>query len=162
MKKVLIKIIAVKAFLGFMFLCTPQGMSDSLPQFELKDLASSKISSVDWKNKIVLIDFWATWCTSCKDSWKPLQELKNKYGSKGLKILAIAVDDSEAKVLRYAKKYDLPLDLIALDTQKVAEKFSLVGVPTTFLISNGKIVHKHFGPLSASKDNFEEILSKLF
>jgi thiol-disulfide isomerase/thioredoxin len=106
-----------------------------LPDFSLKDLQGREISSADFRGKVVLIDFWATWCQPCKQEMPGYQKLLDRYGSRGFAVVGFKFDtmmDMEDPVL-FAKKIGVryPLAVAADDLRK---KFGgIEGLPTTML-----------------------------
>jgi thiol-disulfide isomerase/thioredoxin len=115
-----------------------------LPDFSVKDLQGREISSVDLRGKVVLIDFWATWCQPCKKEMPGYQKLVDNYGSRGLAVVGFKFDtmmDMEDPAL-FAKKvgvrYPLP---VATDDLK--QKFGgIEGLPTTMLYDRQGILRK--------------------
>ncbi|HWZ98371.1 MAG TPA: TlpA disulfide reductase family protein [Candidatus Dormibacteraeota bacterium] len=117
------------------------------------------ISVADFKGKVVLVNFWATWCEPCKIEIPWLIEMQNKYGSKGFTVLGIAMDDEGSSVVQpfvQTKRFDVDgqqLQMnypIALGDDKVADKFGgLLGYPTSVLIGkDGKQIKRVTGLIS--------------
>jgi thiol-disulfide isomerase/thioredoxin len=106
-----------------------------LPEFSVKDLQGQEISSGNLRGKVVLVDFWATWCQPCKKEMPGYQKLLDRYGPRGFVVLGFKFDtmmDSEDPVL-FAKKIGVRYPLaVASDELKV--KFGGIdGLPTTML-----------------------------
>src|SRR6202011_2096875 len=106
-----------------------------LPEFSAKDLQGREISSADLRGKVVLVDFWATWCQPCKKEMPGYQKLLDRYGSKGLVVIGFKFDtmqDTEDP-LRFARKIGVHYPLaVASDDLKL--KFGgIEGLPTTML-----------------------------
>jgi thiol-disulfide isomerase/thioredoxin len=106
-----------------------------LPEFAVKDLQGRDISSSDLRGKVVLIDFWATWCQPCKKEMPGYQKLLDRYGSRGFAVVGFKLDtmrDMEDPVL-FAKKIGVryPLAVAADDLkQKLG---GIEGIPTTMI-----------------------------
>jgi thiol-disulfide isomerase/thioredoxin len=108
-------------------------------------LEGSTASLDQYKGKVVLVNFWATWCDPCKTEIPWLIEFNQKYGPKGLVILGIAMDDEGKKVVEpwvKTKRFDVngqqaPMDYpILLGNDKIADKFGgILGLPTSMLYS---------------------------
>jgi thiol-disulfide isomerase/thioredoxin len=106
-----------------------------LPDFTVKDLQGHEISSADLRGKVVLIDFWATWCQPCKKEMPGYQKLLDRYGSRGFTVIGFKFDtmrDIEDPVL-FAKRMGVRYPLgVASDDLK--QKFGgIEGLPTTLL-----------------------------
>ena len=118
----------------------------------------SKLS--DYRGKAVLLNFWATWCSPCKVEMPWFVDLQKKYGSDGLVILGVAMDDSEApKIAQFASEMGVNYPVL-LGTDKVSEDYGNVEfLPTSFYIDrDGKIVGKGTGLLG--RGEIEENVTK--
>ena len=115
-----------------------------LPQFSVKDLQGREISSADLRGKVVLIDFWATWCQPCKREMPGYQKLVDRYGSRGLAVVGFKFDtmmDAEDPVL-FARKIGVQYPL-AVASDDLKQKFGgIEGLPTTMLYDRQGILQK--------------------
>jgi thiol-disulfide isomerase/thioredoxin len=106
-----------------------------LPEFSARDLRGREVSSADLRGKVVLIDFWATWCQPCKKEMPGYQKLVDRYGSQGFAVIGFKFDtmaDTEDPVL-FAKKIGVRYPL-AVAAEDLKQKFGgIEGLPTTFL-----------------------------
>ena len=106
-----------------------------LPEFSLKDLHGREISSADLRGKVVLIDFWATWCQPCKKEMPGYQKLLDRYASRGFVVIGFKFDtmmDTEDPLL-FAKKLGVRYPL-AVASDDLKRKFGgIEGLPTTML-----------------------------
>src|SRR5688572_17086324 len=77
----------------------------ALPAFTLEDPAGKAHASKEWQGKVLLVDFWATWCAGCRETIPALTRLQDKYGARGLAVVGISLDKGpKAKVAKFAKK----------------------------------------------------------
>jgi len=110
-------------------------LGSRLPDFAMKDLQGREISSADLRGKVVLIDFWATWCQPCKREMPGYQQLLDRYGSRGFAVVGFKFDtmaDTEDP-LRFAKKIGVNYPL-AVAPDDLKQKFGgIEGLPTTLL-----------------------------
>src|SRR6266481_935176 len=115
-----------------------------LPEFSVKDLQGREISSSDLRGKVVLIDFWATWCQPCKKEMPGYQKLLNLYGSRGFAVIGLKFDtmaDAEDPV-QFAKKIGVRYPL-AVAPDELKQKFGgIEGLPTTMLYDRQGILRK--------------------
>jgi thiol-disulfide isomerase/thioredoxin len=115
-----------------------------LPEFSVKDLQDREISSADLRGKVVLIDFWATWCQPCKKEMPGYQKLLNLYGSRGFAVIGFKFDtmmDMEDPV-QFAKKIGVRYPL-AVAPDDLKQKFGgIEGLPTTMLYDRQGILRK--------------------
>src|SRR6202158_1477531 len=133
------------------------------PEVTMKDLAGKDVSLSRYHDKVVLVNFWATWCDPCYVEIPWLIEMQQKYGAKGFTVLGIAMDEEgKSAVAPFLAKerfnvngQKLPMNYpIVLGNDDIADKFGgLLGYPTSFLISrDGKEIKKIQGLIS-----YEEI-----
>lgn len=120
-----------------------------VPVFAVRDLNGNNISSTDWAEKVILLNFWATWCPPCVAEIPDLIELQNKYQGR-VQVIGLSVDEvSLNHVKRFVeeKKINYP---IAIASEELQRKFGGVfGLPTTFLLdTDGGVVQKHIGPIN--------------
>ena len=136
------------------------------PDFSLKDLSGNTVSLNQYRGNVVLLDFWATWCTPCRSSIPELVELQKRYRDRGLVILGISVDDPEMANNKYLsafkEKYKINYTILRAD-QKVTRKYfgnSNFSVPTLFVVnSEGVVVDMHVGFMPGT---VEKSLIKIF
>lgn len=136
------------------------------PDISVKDLNDKNETLADYRGKVVLVNFWATWCDPCREEIPWLIEMQDKYGPRGFTVLGIAMDEEGKPVVapfvakeRYdVKGQQLPMNYpIVIGNEGVAEKFGgLLGYPTSVLISkDGKQLKRVTGIIN------EDEISKL-
>jgi thiol-disulfide isomerase/thioredoxin len=130
--------------------------------FTLKDVNGKDVTLSSLKGKVVLLDFWATWCGPCKIEIPWFIEFQNKYGRSGLQVVGVSVDDTVDKLKPYVAdmKMNYPI-LQGLDHDDVQDAYGPIwGIPVTIVISrDGKICAKHTG--MSSKESFENQIKAL-
>lgn len=132
------------------------------PDFAMPDLDGKLRDINEWDGKIIIINFWATWCAPCMEEIPDLIELQNRYGKQGLQVIGIAIDKEE-NVREFAKKMGINYPLMASET--AGELSSLYGnhiggLPFTAIINrDGKITEAIIGILDIPRA--EKILSRL-
>lgn len=135
----------------------------TLPTFSLPDLQGKAHPSSELAGKPVLIDFWATWCATCKESVPELARLKAKYASKGLQIVSISVDKgSTSKVEKGARKLGISWQVLHDPESSLSGTFGYTGVPALYLFdAQGKLVASFTGFDKAQEAALEAALAKL-
>lgn len=133
------------------------------------DLASFKVEGKlpeSLKDKVVMIDFWASWCDPCKESFPAMEDLQKRYGPKGLVIIAVNVDEDRKEMEDFLKK-NAPspsFTLLRDATQKLVEKAGITTMPGSFLLDRqGKVrfVHNGYRGHETKKKYEQEIESLL-
>src|SRR6266849_3094366 len=110
------------------------------PEFTLKDLSGKAWTFSELRGKVVLVNFWATWCPPCRKELPDLQELYGKFRDQGLVILAIS-DEEIGKVKPFVVEHKLALPVLLDPGRRVNERFRIRGIPKSFVYDrNGKIV----------------------
>src|SRR3569833_1065763 len=115
-----------------------QSSSDLLhklaPQFSRPDLNGRQINLKDYRGKVVLLNFWATWCASCQVELPRFEEWQKQYGKDGLQVLTISMDDGDALVRKSDRKLHLGLPVLIVDANLGETYGGVLGLPVTFLI----------------------------
>ena len=124
--------------------------------FSFKEITGKKVSLSDFKGKVILLDFWATWCVPCKQEIPGFIELQKRYGGRGLQIIGLSVDDSLNMAKTYATqmKMNYPV-LLAEGKEDILKAYDPIpSIPVSVIIDrSGQIVFRHLG--IASMDVFE-------
>lgn len=123
------------------------------PDFELVSLDGRKVKLSDFRGKAVVLNFWATWCAPCKIEMPWFVDLQKQYGSDGLEIVGVAMDDSDpSKIAQFASEMGVNYPVL-LGTNKVSEAYGDVEyLPTTFYINRtGRIVGKVAGLITKAE-----------
>lgn len=128
--------------------------------FALTDGDGETVRLSDYKGKVVLVDFWATWCPPCRKEIPGFVQLKDKYGSEGVEIIGVAVSDEWPNVEQFSKAYKINYPVVMGDQETVRSYGNFTGIPTTFVIDReGVIRKKHTG--YASPEFFAKAIEDL-
>jgi thiol-disulfide isomerase/thioredoxin len=121
----------------------PDFVGKLAPQFAREDLSGRKVGLRQFRGKVVLLNFWATWCGPCRVELPKFEEWQKKYGGDGLQVLAVSMDDADAPVRRAVRRMHLEFPVV-MGNAKLGEAYGgVLGLPVTFLIDrDGKIVAK--------------------
>ena len=139
--------------------------SIALACFALPAIAAQGSDALDlarYRGKVVVVDFWASWCEPCRHSFPWLNAMQAKYGERGLVIIGVNVDRERADADRFL--HDVPAEFqIVYDPAGVlATRYDVPGMPTSFVIGpKGDVVGRHIGFKSGLRDEREAELQKL-
>jgi peroxiredoxin len=116
------------------------------PIITLTDLSGHSVGFESFKGEVVLVNFWAVWCTPCREEIPQFVSLQEKYGSQGFQAVGISMDDPERTLRDFCREYKVNYPVVMGDP-KMAEEFGgVLGLPTTFLIGRDQRIHaKHVG-----------------
>jgi cytochrome c biogenesis protein CcmG/thiol:disulfide interchange protein DsbE len=133
------------------------------PDFTLPDLDGKNVTLSKFRGKVVLLNFWNTWCGPCRAEMPSLNNLFLELKDKGLVVLSISIDTSEEPVRAFISERKLVFPMLMDKKQKVyAKKYFLYGLPVTFLIDKkGIIVEKFIGERDWSSQEMKEKIIKL-
>ncbi len=149
MKRVLFLIVIVASLLGFYGMAgRPPVVGSPAPEIALKDLLGQEVLLSDLRGKIVLLNFWATWCKPCKEEMPAMQASYDKLRDQGFVVLAVNELEDVEKVAEHIKTHGHTFLVVMDHDNRVANRYGVVGLPASFLIDRQGIVREHiFGSL---------------
>jgi len=120
--------------------------AEKAPSFQIADLNGDILDSKDFEGKVIIVNFWATWCPPCLKEIPDFIKAYDEFKDKGLEILGLAVSDTEDKVRQFVKNHDVNYP-VAMATYEIVQAFQPGNyIPSTIIIdSKGAIAHRHVG-----------------
>jgi peroxiredoxin len=135
---------------------------EKAPAIAAKDLSGKPVGRAQLAGKVVLVDFWATWCAPCKIELPVLNGLQKKYGARGLVIVAVSVDKDMDNARKFAKKLGLAMPVVHDAKHALAEKFEPPKMPSSYLIDRkGKVRKVYAGYHKGDEVGLEKEIVKL-
>jgi len=142
-------------------ICSADAKAANL-DFTLKDIHGKPFALSQYKGKVVLLDFWATWCPPCRKAIPGFIELYNSYRSRGFVVIGVSMDESTSDIRRFAKQFKMnyPI-LVGAGRDDLEPAFGPLPLPTAFVIArDGRICAKHEG--FTPKEEFEREIDSFF
>jgi len=119
-------------------------LNKKAPQFTLLDLTGARVDLASLHGKVVLLNFWATWCGPCEAEMPTFAEWQRQYGSRGFRVIGISMDDDRGSALKLSAKLKLNYPS-AMGDEKLGELYGgVLGLPLTYLIDRDGIVRAMF------------------
>ncbi|MFB0519476.1 MAG: peroxiredoxin family protein [Acidobacteriota bacterium] len=139
-----------------------QSSSSPAPDFALPDLEGKTVKLSDFKGKVIIIDFWATWCPPCVKEIPHFIELYEQYKENGFQMIGIAIQSGSAtNVKQFVEEHGINYPILMGNKEITREYGGINAIPTTFVIDRqGRIVQKYIG--YRDKEVFENQLKALF
>lgn len=117
------------------------------PEFTLQNLAAEDVSLSDYRGKVVLLNFWATWCMPCRDEMPSMERLWQQYRDKGFVILAVSTDEGgPSRVKSFVKRLKINFPVVLDPDATVSDLYQVSGLPVSYLVDReGHVVNKVTG-----------------
>ncbi len=126
---------------------TSYTVGDRPPAFTGRTYSGRPVSLASFKGKVVLLNFWASWCYECRPEMPAFQRLHQKFAPRGLAVIGVNVREGDVAIHKYADELGLTFPLVTDSKGKITESYGVIGLPTTFLIGrDGRAVALAVGP----------------
>lgn len=131
------------------------------PAFSLPDLSGNTVSSSAFKGKVLLINFWATWCAPCREEMPALDRLYNKMKDKGLSVIGISIDSEKTQVKDFITQTKSKFPILHDPEMTCHDEYKVFAYPTTFLVDKKGVIQKYWiGPQEWESDSFAKSLQE--
>ncbi|MDD5758986.1 MAG: redoxin family protein [Desulfobulbaceae bacterium] len=129
------------------------------PAFSLPDTDGTPLSSKSFQGKVMLINFWATWCAPCRGEMPALDTLQQEYKGKGLVIIGINIDNDLGQVKQFIKDTNTKFLILHDPEMRTHDSYKVTSYPTTFLVDRKGIIQKYWiGPQEWNSEEFKNTL----
>ena len=130
------------------------------PEIVLKDLQGRDVKLSDLRGKVVLVNFWATWCKPCKEEMPAMQASYDKLRDKGFVVLAVNELEDTARVAEHIRTHGHTFEVVMDHNNQVANVYGVVGLPASFLIDPQGIVRERIAGSLLTESRIEEMVKK--
>ena len=110
------------------------------PELMLRSIEGNYVSLASFRGKVVIVNFWATWCPDCKKKMPYLNGLYTEYKTKGFMVLGVAVESSVPRVKDFLREHPVDFPVLMDPDGKASRAYEIFSIPTTFLIDKGGII----------------------
>jgi len=109
--------------------------------------------------KVVIVDFWASWCVPCRRSFPWLNAMNQKYAGEGLVIIGVNLDADRSEAMRFLEEFPAEFSIFYDESKDLAREFGVVAMPSSFVIGrDGQVRKKHFGFKVKKQDEYESAI----
>lgn len=114
------------------------------------------LNLTQYHGKVVIVDFWASWCVPCRRSFPWLNEMHRKYGEEGLVIVGVNLDLERREADQFLQEYPADFQIYFDESKDVANEFEVIAMPSSYLIGrDGEVVKRHFGFKVMKQEEYE-------
>jgi len=132
------------------------------PQFTLKSLDGKTVKLSDYKGQVVMVNFWASWCSPCREEMPLLEQIHKKYKKAGFTILGVTIDENVKDAAKFIKKSPVSFPILLDTTSEVAERYKNQAMPSSYFIDRkGNIAHVHRGYKAGEEADYKRVIKKL-
>lgn len=137
--------------------CAALGHARAVPNFSFIDQNSGqRVALSELRGEVLYIDFWASWCGPCRQSFPFMNELHARYKDRGFRILAVNVDETYADAQRFLSRYPADFQIVYDHGAALPPVFGVEGMPTAYLVDhNGQIIYTKIGFRQSDRDGTE-------
>ena len=138
----------------------PPLIGSPAPEIVLKDLQGRDVKLSDLRGKVVLVNFWATWCKLCKEEMPAMQASYDRLRDKGFVVLAVNELEDTARVAEHIRTHGHTFEVVMDHNNQVANVYGVVGLPASFLIDPQGIVRERISGSLLTQSHIEEMVKK--
>ena len=115
-----------------------------------------------YRGRVVVVDFWASWCTPCRRSIPWLNQMRARYADRGLVVIGVNVDKDGEDAARFLREVPIDFDVVYDPEGALAARYGVEGMPSSYVYSrDGKLVARHIGFQNAKRPEYEALLGEL-
>ncbi len=131
------------------------------PDFIIKADSGAQISPASFKGKVLVLNFWATWCSPCIQEIPSLNQFQRKFADSGVKVLAVSIDKNEGKYKNFLDHFRVSFDTARDPGMDISTKYGTFQIPETYIIKNGRIMRKFPNSANWLSDDITQYVQSL-
>ena len=161
MRKLLFSVMVVVSALGLLGMAArPPLVGGPAPEITLKNLHGQEVRLSDLRGKIVLLNFWATWCKPCKDEMPAMQASYDKLRDRGFVVLAVNELEDTEKVIEHVQSHGHTFLVVMDHDNRVANRYGVVGLPASFIVDRQGIVREQIMGSLLTENRITELVNR--
>ena len=161
MKRLLTLALTSVVLLGLLGMAArPPLVGGPAPEITLKNLQGQEVRLSDLRGKIVLLNFWATWCKPCKDEMPAMQASYDKLRGQGLVVLAVNELEDTEKVIEHIRSHGHTFTVVMDHDNRVANRYGVVGLPASFIVDRQGIVREQIFGSVLTENRIAELVNR--
>ena len=139
----------------------PGRIGSAAPDFTVQD-SDHKITLSEFRGKVVVLNFWATWCPPCVEETPSLVRMTTRMKDKGVVVLAVSIDEDNAAYHKFLKDYSVNMITVRDEARKASNLYGTFGWPESYIVDRGGVIRRKFiGPVDWNSPEITDYLSKL-
>jgi len=139
----------------------PLRIGSNAPDFTVQD-SDHTVTLSQFRGKVVVLNFWATWCPPCVEETPSLVQMQDRFKDKGVVVLAVSIDADDAVYHKFLKEYHVSMVTVRDEAKKASTLYGTFGWPETFVIDRTGVIRRKFiGPVNWTSPEVTDYLSKL-
>ena len=137
-------------------------VGDLAPGFTLPDLEGQLHELADLSGRVVVLNYWATWCPPCVDEMPSLQKLHEALGAKGLSVVAVSVDERFEDIGRFVETFELTFTILHDPSGRIERRYQTLAVPESFLVGRDGVIYKRVpGATEWDSEQYRDLIQRL-
>ena len=125
-------------------------------------LPGHALDLAEYRGKVVIVDFWASWCVPCRQSFPWFNAMYDEYGDDGLVILGVNTNDDAAEAQQFLEEFPAKFEIVYDPDGRLAQDFGVVAMPSSYVFSrDGELDTRHLGFLRSRRDEYEAVIQRL-
>jgi peroxiredoxin len=153
--------LALLGVLGWNLRDTSVHEGDRAPEFSVHTDQGVQLTPTNFGGKVLVLNFWATWCPPCVAETPSLSAFQRKFRDKGVVVLGVSVDKNEQKYDRFRRRFHLSFDTYRDPQATISAEYGTFQYPETYVIKNGRIVRKFISDQNWMSDDIDRYIQSL-
>ncbi len=153
--------VAFLAVIGFTLRDTSAKEGDRAPSFSIETDQGQRVTPANFGGKVLVLNFWATWCATCVDEIPSLNEFEKRFAKSGVVVLAVSVDKSAQKYHNFLTRIPVSFDTARDPSWDISSEYGTYQIPETYIIKDGRVMRKFISNQDWTSDDITQYVQSL-